>query len=230
MRRLLSLLLCTQLLGTPALALTPAEVADWPVIYQAGPGENQPPLPTFTAAERTLLRQIADGANARPAMKQLRQAQANLGIRPLGVDDVLFSMVAPYRSAQSERLTVFRVLEAEPPMLLAVLSGGRVSSGWLVEPRGNMLICSTQQGYTLRDINADGRREVAWVYGCGDGPSARSAVALLDWSGASCGSWAKWNLSIAALTMKTPSSPLAAWPPSMSVKGSSRAWSVWSRN
>ena len=84
--------------------------------------------------------------------------------------DVLFTITAPFRSGTPERLTVFNIYEGEPPVLLFVLSSPRGITADLIEPVWNMNLCIVQQGYSLRDVDQNGLREVAFSIGCGDGP------------------------------------------------------------
>lgn len=128
-----------------------------------------------------MLQQIIQNANSRPELRKYRKTLPDWAQKTLSLKDVLFSFVAPYRSAQAERLTLFTLLDGEPPILLAALSGGAKSSAWLIKPVGNMSLCASREAFTLRDINANGQREFAWVYGCGDGPGGGDTLNIFEW-------------------------------------------------
>ncbi|MFC6616951.1 hypothetical protein [Deinococcus radiophilus] len=174
------LLLLALLLWGGAAALTPAEVERWPVIYDpAAPSVEQ----RFSSAEAALLTQIAGSKPVRLAMQTVQKEHSYRTLIPLGLENVLFSVVAPFRTAQPERLTVFDVMDGEPPVLLAVLSSEQGSAGWLVD-LGRVIntgLCGATEGYSLRDLNRDGRREMALVIGCGDAGSGSADLSLLDW-------------------------------------------------
>lgn len=170
MRRLLLPLL---LLGSAA-ALTRAEVERWPVLYREGDVKQ-----TFSVQEKATLSALIGGLNRKPEVQALKKKYEYFG--GLSLTGVHFSLVAPFRSAQPERLTVFDVYRSEPPIALVVLSSG-ASAAWLIEPKWNMNICGWHQGYTLRDLDMNGQREFALVTGCGDGPNSRLALDLFGWS------------------------------------------------
>ncbi|WP_221088228.1 hypothetical protein [Deinococcus aquaedulcis] len=177
MRRLLLPLL---LLGS-ATALTRAEVERWPVLYRQGDVKQ-----TFTAPEKATLSALIGGLNRKPEVQALKKKYEYFG--GLSLTGVQFSLVAPFRSARPERLTVFDVYRSEPPIALVVLSGG-TSSAWIVEPTGNMNLCGWKQGYTLRDLDMNGQREFALVVGCGDGPWGGYALDLFAWHNGELRMW-----------------------------------------
>ncbi|PTA68173.1 hypothetical protein C8263_08870 [Deinococcus arcticus] len=174
------------LLGSAA-ALTRAEVERWPVLYREGEVKQ-----TFTAQEKAGLSALIAALNRKPEVQALKKQYEYFG--GLSLIGVQFSLVAPFRSAQPERLTVFDVYRSEPPIALVVLSSG-TSSAWLIEPKGNMNICGWHQGYTLRDLDLNGQREFALVVGCGDGPNSGLDLDLFGWSKGNLKLWGGMSAS-----------------------------------
>ena len=162
--RLLGGLLLSLVLSTGA-AQTVADVQKLPLVHDP---LVKTPSAALSAADQQAVTTLARTLNARPEVQDLKQKWPYS--QGVSLKTVLFTISAPFRSGTPERLTVFSVSEAEPPVLLFVLSGAKGLTADVLEPTINMNICGVQQGYTLRDVDQNGLREVAFTVGCGDGP------------------------------------------------------------
>ncbi|ADV67772.1 hypothetical protein [Deinococcus maricopensis] len=63
---------------------------------------------------------------------------------------------------------------------LFLVSDGSSLKAWLLSPDFNAGICRGQPPFTLRDLDADGVREIALPYGCGDGPGGHERLLVLQ--------------------------------------------------
>lgn len=174
--------LAALLLGSSALAQTRAEVEKWPVLYEANEYESydgQEYKPAFTAQEVTSLQQLIWNIDSRPELREYRRTLPDWARKNLTLDNVLFSAVAPYRSAQPERLTIFVVANVWSSDRLLVLSNSEGNSAWLMTGIDTNL---PWKSYTLHDINSDGRKELAYEHGFIDGTAGViQYFSLLDW-------------------------------------------------
>lgn len=182
--RLLGGLLLSFVLSSGA-AQTVAEVQKLPLVHDPS---LKTPRAQLSTADQQAVTTLARTLNARPEIRGLKQKWPySNGAQP---KDVLFTITAPFRSSTPERLTVFNIYEGEPPVLLFVLSGPGGITADVIEPVWNMNLCIVQQGYSLRDINEDGRREVAFTIGCGDGPWSSQALHIVRYGQ---DRWAFWR-------------------------------------
>lgn len=158
---------------------------------------HDPNLPTprqvLGGAERAEVQALINTLNARVEIKGISGKWEYF--KGLALKDVLFTLVAPYRSSTPERLTVFTVYEGEPPVFLFVLSGSGKLTAEVVEPLGNMGLCMVREGHTLRDINADGKREVVLVTACGDGPGGGSTINFFAYGKTGWQAWGSTRLT-----------------------------------
>lgn len=177
MRSLRLLLTFALLLGQAAPAQRIADIQKLPLL--ADP-TTPTPKQVLTPADRSAVQALLSTLNSTPEVRGLHKDWPYF--EHLAMQNVLFTIVAPFRSAQPERLTVFHIYEGEPPVLLFVLSSGRGITADLIEPVSNLNLCGTQSGYSLRDINQNGKREIALTIGCGDGPWAVSMLHLFEYA------------------------------------------------
>ncbi|WP_119673219.1 hypothetical protein [Deinococcus sp. RM] len=161
--RLLGGLLLSLVLSSGA-AQTVAEVQKLPLVHDPS---LKTPRAQLSTADQQAVTNLARTLNARPEIRSLKQKWPySNGAQP---KDVLFTMTAPFRSGTPERLTVFNISESGPPVLLFVLGGGQAMTADLVEPAADVEFCGIGQGYSLRDLDQDGLREVAFTLDCTPG-------------------------------------------------------------
>lgn len=167
---LLGLLLC----GSVS-ALTRAEVERWPVLYE--PIHDGQPPQTLAPSEAALLRQIVGDANHRPALRKYRASLPQWAQKNLTLSDLVLSRVAPYRSPQAERLSIFHFPENWDARLVVLSSAGQSAAWLLTEGEG----CGPWEKFFPYDIDEDGQMELAWAHGCADSSSVLQTFSLLDW-------------------------------------------------
>ena len=180
MRFLPILLTSALLLSAPAAAQSAAEVQALPLLHDPNAPQAKQ---KFTAAEKQIVAGVAQAVNARPEFKAFLAKQK---ATPLNPADVLLSFVAPYRSGVAERLTVFH---GDEPWLLFAFGEGKNIQAFITSD-SFWSLCVFSGLYTLRDINADGKREVAVVQGCSDGPGNNSSLLIF---GAGQGGFQFWG-------------------------------------
>ena len=170
MRRPLVLLaLCTGgLAGAQALPSV-AEVQKLPLLHAPdAPVAKQ----VFTATERNLISGVTRAVNAR---REFQAFLARHGASPINSNHVLLSFVAPFRSAVAERLTVLQVFAGDAAWLVFAFGEGNRVQVYASAGHGGPF-CAWTHAYTVKDLNADGRRELALVQACADGPGGASAL------------------------------------------------------
>lgn len=171
--------LAALLLSSSAMAQTLAEVEKWPVLYKYVEDE-QSKQQTFTAQEAALLQQIIQNANSRPELRGYRASLPQWAQKNLTLNDVMLSQVAPFRSPQAERLTIFRFAENWPARLV-VLSGAGQSSAWLLTDDWGCEPFAERERFFVYDLDKDRQVELGWAHGCVDSSGALQTFSLLDW-------------------------------------------------
>ncbi|GGR69298.1 hypothetical protein GCM10008959_34160 [Deinococcus seoulensis] len=184
--RLLGGLLVSLVLSTGA-AQTVADVQKLPLVHDP---LAKTPRAALSAADQQAVTTLARTLNARPEVQDLkRKWPYSQGV---SLKTVLFTISAPFRSGTPERLTVFSVSEAEPPVLLFVLSGAKGLTADLVEPAidTDAESCWVGQGYSLRDVDQNGLREVAFTLDCTPGEMMLTDLYLFRYGP---GRWVFWQ-------------------------------------
>ncbi|WP_022800824.1 hypothetical protein [Deinococcus ficus] len=186
MRRVLVLLaLCTGGMSGAQALPSVAGVQKLPLLHDPdAPVAKQ----LFTAQERNLISGVARAVNAR---REFQAFLAKHGASPINSNHVLLSFVAPFRSAVAERLTVFPVFSGDAAWLVFAFGEGNRVQVYASAGNGGPF-CAWTQAYTVKDLNADGRREVAVVQACADGPGGASALHLY---GAGPGGFQFWGFA-----------------------------------
>ncbi|PTA66470.1 hypothetical protein C8263_17700 [Deinococcus arcticus] len=96
--------------------------------------------------------------------------------------DVQFTLVAPWRSARPERLTLVDLGKGEGMQYLVVFGEGTRREVWYLRPTTNFSLCVIRQVYALRDVDLNGRRELAFVIACGDNAQRSSSLLMLEFT------------------------------------------------
>lgn len=182
--RLLGGLLLSLVLSTGA-AQTVADVRELPLVHDP---LVKTPSAALGAAEQQAVTTLARTLNARPEIQGLKQKWTYS--QGVSLKTVLFTISAPFRSGTPERLTVFSISEAEPPVLLFVLSGAKGLTADLVEPATDAEFCRVGQGYSLRDMDQNGLREVAFTLDCTPGEMMLTDLYLFRYGP---GRWVFWQ-------------------------------------
>ncbi|UQN06468.1 hypothetical protein [Deinococcus sp. QL22] len=147
------------------------------------------PLHHLTPAERagagrliTWLHTWDQGARRMSVRYGLTNDQQHDHFSSLELRDVQFTLVAPWRSPRPEQLTLVDLGKREGMQYLVVFGEGAGREVWSLKPTSNFSMCGIRQVYSLRDVDLNGRRELAFVMQCGSHAQRSSSLLMAEFT------------------------------------------------